>query len=395
MAKRAQLYYQLGHQFKWSLESIRNDGDGLIIAPRHMAPEKVQAIQTGLRRRSFFDPQFFLPNSARGKLAEYSFFPDILSGGFTTGEWNLEVARTCADRCLNFQRTLGFQALVIPGRFYEGMPSDFISDQEEQFVVPFLDSLRAAGGDDTPVFLQLILTDQMLKDDSYRTSILNWITSFQELDGVYLIYYVQKRQKQISDIDLLAALLQFIGDIKQSGLSIVVGYTNTESILLLCAGADVLTMGSYENLRIFSLRAFEEPQDRSMRGPTARVYVPRLLQWIEHQYIGAIQEVVGDIDEYLDDNEYRVRMFEPTYNWHFTKPEPYRHYFSSFGRQFQRLSTLRTSAIVDAVLDECRQAIQEFSNLSDEGVVFPPDSGGGHLACWVTAINLWRRRTRM
>jgi len=355
-----------------------------------MAPQKVRAIPAALRQSSLFDPQFFLPNSARGKLPEYSFFPEVLSGGFTTEEWGPEMARSCADRCLSFQNAYEFEAVVIPTRFYEGMPSNFISKQEAQFVVPFLQSIEASGTNDRPVFLQLILTDQMLKDESYRSELLNWVTSYPELHGVYLVYYVHNRQKQITDIQFLIGLLSFVGAIKSSGLSIAIGYANTESVLLLCAGADILTVGTYENLRMFNLKSFEEPDESPRRGPTPRIYVPRLMQWIDHQYIGAIGAVVEDLGEYLEDNEHSVRMFEPTYNWHFTKPEPYKHYFVSFARQFRRLNSHGADAIVDAVLEECRRATQGFEELNEAGLVFSPESGGGHLASWMTTLNLWR-----
>lgn len=386
------LYHQLGHRFQWSLASIRTDdtGEGVIVGPRYMAPAKVCDIPTSLRRNSLFDPQFFLPNSARGKLPEYSFFPHVLSGGFTTGEWTSEMARSCAESCLAFQSSHQFSAIVIPTRFYEGMPGNFVSSQEEQFVVPFLQSIEHSGLTGGPVYLQLILTDQMVKDEEYRADILNWITSYTELDGIYLIYHVHNRQKQITDIDFLIGILQFVGALKHAGLSVVVGYTNTESVLLLSVGPDALTVGSYENLRMFNLRSFEEPAESRMRGPTPRVYVPRLLQWIEYQYVGAIGRVVNDLGDYLEDNEYRVRMFEPTYNWHFTKPEPYRHYFSSFARQFRRLGSSSPAAAVDVILAECQHAAREYEALNEAGLVFPPDSSGAHLASWITALNLWR-----
>jgi hypothetical protein len=387
-----QLLHQLGHQYQWNLQSHQNDhtGDGVIVGPRYMDPDKLSGIPYILRKQSFFDPQFFLPNSARGKLQKYSFFPDVLAGGFTTTEWSPVVSSECANGCVEFQRSMGFGSVVIPTRFYEGMPSDYISKQEHQFVTPFL----ACIGDlklEVPVYLQLILTDQMLKDKPYREQILNWVTSFPEVSGVYLIYHVHNRQKQIGDIDLLMSLMSFISALKAANMSVVVGYTNAESALLLCAGPDAVTMGSYENLRMFNLRSFEEADGSVRRGPNARVYIPRLLEWVEYQYIGAIRRVVGDIDEYIGDDSYRMSMFEPKYNWHFTKREPYMHYFKSFTMQFQRLSSPTDGTLIDKVLAECQQAHNEFRNLREKGVVFPSGSGGEHIAGWITTINLWRR----
>lgn len=386
------ILHQLGHRYQWSLSSIETDdtGDGVIIGPRYMSPEKVREIPLDVRTQSLFDPQFFLPHSAIGKLREYSFFPEILAGGFSTTEWTPNTSIDCAKKCIEFQNSIDLNALIIPTRFYEGMPSDFISNQESQFVVPFLESISQLG-DSHQSYLQLILTDQMIKDSSYRTSLLNWATSYPELSGIYLLVHVNNRMKQLCDIDLLLALLNFIAALKTAGMSVIIGYTNTESILLLCSEPDAVTMGSYENLRMFNLRSFREQKSSIIRGPHARIYIPRLLAWVQYQYIGAIERVVDNLDDYIGEDSYRMRMFKPTYNWHFTKSEPYMHYFKTFASQYKHLSSSSGSALLDNVLNVCKQAQNEFAALRDSGVVFPAGSGGEHLASWITVLNLWRR----
>jgi len=343
-----------------------------------------------IRRSAIFDPQFFLPNSSEGKLPTYAFFPHVIAEGFSTTEWSNSLQSRCAESCLQFQQECDFKYLIIPSRFYEGMPSDFIDNQDRSFVRPFIESARRLRPT-KPLLLQLILTDQMIKDERYRTELLNWITSYSEIQGVYLIYHVHNRHKQIEDVDFLVSLLGFCTALKLVDMTVVVGYCNTEALLLTCTGCDVVTIGSYENLRMFNTTAFEDNEEKKIRGPNARVYIPKLLQWVEHPYIGAIKRVVRNIDQYIEDNSHRVAMFSPTYNWHFTKPDPYKHYFITFTRQLQRLCSNSGDARVGALLAECRQAITEFERLQRGGIVFDQDSSGAHLSKWITAINLWRR----
>lgn len=388
-----QLLHQLGHRYQWSLSSIMEDntGDGAILGPRYMEPAKLNGISESLRKTSLFDPQFFLPNTVVGKLKDYSFFPSVLSGSFSTTDWSVSSASDCAKRCIEFQSTNGFGGIIIPTRFYEGMPSNFTTNQESQFVCPFLNSIDSLNVK-KPVYLQLILTDQMLKDKAYTTQILNWITSFPKLSGIYLIIYVHNRAKQIADVDLLIGILNFIRALKIAGMAVVVGYTNTESVLLLCADPDAVTMGAYENLRMFSLRAFENQEnDNRGHGPNARIYIPRLFDWIEHQYIGAISRVVENIDDYIGNDSYRMQMFEPTYNWHFAKSEPYKHYFKAFTAQFRQFARLTGTPLVDKVLTECQNAYNEFDRLRKSGIILPSGNAGEHIAAWITAINLWRQ----
>jgi hypothetical protein len=389
------LLHQLGHRYQWSIDSLAQDstGDGCICAPRYMARTLVQKLPAALRAQSLFDPQFFLPNSSRGKLATYPFFPQVVAGGFSTTEWTDQMALQCARDCLSFQESCEFSAVVVPTRFREGMPTSFIEEQDRMFVVPFLQAADEAQVRRSKL-LQLIVTDFMLKDAAYRTDLLNWATRYSEFAGVYLIYHVHDRNKQITDTDFLMGLMGFVAALKEAGLLVMVGYANTEGALLACAGADVITMGSYENLRMFSHDAFDEPSERPIRGPNARVYVPRLLQWVEYGYLGAIRRVVGDFDSYIEDSQYRVSMFRPDYNWHFTKPEPYKHFFTVYSRQLRRLFAAPSGDLCAAFLEECQSALSEHDALRQSGVYLDPDSSGQHLNSWISVLNLWMRGAR-
>jgi hypothetical protein len=386
-----QLFHQLGHRSNWSIDSIdvQGTGDGLIIAPRSMEMQKVMALPETVRRKSFFDPQYFLPHSDKGKLSSYPFFPNVVADGFSTSEWDQTLAIRSATECVEFQASCDFKFIIIPTRFIEGMPRNYIDRQQSLFVHPFIEAYSRANIK-KPLILELILTDQMLKDNRFRNDILNWVTGSQAISGVYLIYYINPRNKQIRDIEFLITVLLFIQSLKQAGMIAIVGYTNTESIPLLAANPDILTMGSYENLRMFNISTFENSDDQR-RGPNARIYVAKLLQWIEHQYIGAISRLVGSIDDYIDDNEHRITMFQPSYKWHFTRPDPYKHYFISFSNQFRRLNEYNGRERLEVLKMECINALSEFNNLKDRGLVVDNESNEVHVASWINALNFFEK----
>jgi hypothetical protein len=385
-----EVFHQLGHRFRWSIDSLLEDGtgDGIIAAARYMDPSRIAQLPTDLRVRSIFDPQFFLPGSTQGSLPKYPFFPQVIADGFSTAEWREPIALDCASQCLAFQAEHRFRYLVIPTRVREGMPADFIDTQHRSFVAPFLSAFERLP-EPHPLLLQLVLTDQMLRDAAYRRDLLNWITGIGQIAGVYLIPFITNRPKQITDIDLLLGLMSFIRAIKAAQMMAVLGYVNTEAALLLVADPDIVTIGSYENLRMFGTSPYEHDKDGKRRGPNARVYVSRLLQWIEHQYIGAIARVVDDPEAYFEATPYRVTMFQPQYRWHFTKPEPYKHYFLASSRQLRRLAAPALPPRADAVRHELECAAAEFQSLRDRGIVFDDQSGGGHIAPWLTALNLY------
>lgn len=385
-------YHQLGHRAVWSLDSILRDnaGDGAILAPRYMPPAKITALAPALRRRSLFDPQFFLPGTSRGKLVDYQFYPSIIADGFSSTEYDEETAVRSASLCLAFQNRHDFEHLIIPTRIDDSGSESYIRSQMQLFVDPFLQAYRDQGSAGS-LLLQLILSDRALKDEAYRSAILNWVTSLQDLAGVYLITVRATPRKQLQDIDLLLATLRMTTALRDSGLQVILGYLNTEALPLLVADPTGIATGSYENLRKFSVRAFEPADGAPQRGPNARIYLPRLCQWIAHQYVGAITREISDVEAYFGESPYRIEMFSPSYNWHFTKPQPYKHYFHVFSGQIRSLSSLRGSDRFDAVIDTIERARAEFQRLGDAGIVFDADSDDQHLAAWLTALNQFRR----
>jgi len=388
----ARILHQLGFRFTWNIESIQDEGtgEGVIAAPRYMRPGQIAQLDENMRGQSLFDPQFFIPKSQQGALSEYPFFPNVIADGFDSSEYGDNERLASARLCLEFQVEHGFDRLVIPTRYREATPSDFIDGQLEFFVEPFLRAYQELGLD-APMLLQLILNDAMLKDDVFRNRVLNWVTGMADIEGVYLIPQLVRRTKQVNDIDYLLGLMEFVRKLRINRMEVVVGYLNTESLILLVADPTAVTMGSYENLRMFSLRAFEEQEGQQMRGPTARIYVSRLLQWVSHQYIGAISRVVQDPAVFFDESEYGVTMFNPTYNWHFQRPEPYKHHFAVFSQQLRTVSNVPLEQRIAYVKNLCSAALEEFRNL-EQAVVLDYDSGGEHLPAWITALNLYERQ---
>jgi hypothetical protein len=381
------LFHQLGHNYIWSIDSFCNGvGDGIILGPRYMEMEKVIALPAWIRQQAMFDPQFYLPNSSEGFLSTYPFFPRVLARGFSTTEWTAELAYESAFRCLDFQAQMDFSSVVIPTRFTEGMPGSYIENQTQLFVDPFVQACREQNIQ-KPCLLQLVLNDQMIKDQDYRRNLLNWATGIEDLGGVYLIFPWSSNRKQIIDIEFLISVMTFVHHLKATGMTVILGYMNTESLLYLASDPDAVTMGSYENLRMFGIRPYQPKEEKTIRGPNARIYASQLLQWIEHEYLGTIIRSIPNGGALFDDNEHRLLMFEPSYKWHFSKPEPYKHYFSSFSQQFHRLITYTGHDRFDAIRYEVQRAIRNYRNLEDAGVVFNIDSSGNHLGPWMTALN--------
>ena len=384
-----EIYHQLGHNYKWNLDSINEDqtGQGVIFGPRYILPGDLQQIDINVKNESFLDPQFYLPDQPLGNLGEYTFFPHTIAGGFESSDY-LDSANQSAEQCVNFQHENGFRFMLIPTRYSLGMPTNFIESQQELFVSPFIQAIENSANDKS-VILQLVLNDTMIKDAEYSTDLLNWITGIQGIDGVYLITQNQPRQKQIDDIDFLFAYLKFIDSLRNNSLKVFLGYLNTEAIVLSVADPNIVTMGSYENMRMFNVENFRIKEKKDQRGPNARLYISKLLQWVDSDYNGAIQMSQSEGVGFFDQNKYQAEMFLPSFKWHFTKPELYKHHFLVFSNQLNAISQHNSEERFGYVSDLIENAIGNHQQLKNKGVVFDNLSGGAHLPKWLTALNLF------
>lgn len=387
----ARVYHQIGHCAPWNVASFQEDrcGDGLILSPVHQNLNAVEALPAVVRSRSLFDPQYYLPNSPKAKLSTYSFFPERISGGFSTKDFHL-LALESARGCVEFQIEQGFEGVIIPARFIDRMASKYFETQEEYTVLPFLKAaseLGATGG----LYLTLPLTVAMLEDDEFRTKLLNWATGFSEVTGVYVLVSDDRRSKQSRSSDFLFAYMEFIHHLSKSGLSVVASHLNSESVLLSIVDGVGLTFGSFENTRMFSLDKFIE-SDEERRAPKARIYLPALLNWIQFDQAMQIREGAPDLWSRLyTSTSYAEAVIGRAVEPHFNQPDLYKHHFVCMYRQLKDLSAVNTRERFGLIRDQLRAGMEYYEEIEDMPLYLDTHGSGQHLQPWLDALTRYYR----
>lgn len=385
------LLHQCGHNSNWNKNSYVDDGvgDGLILSPVHMARNVAENLDEDVKNVSVFDPQYYLPSSQKRKLHTYDFFPENISGGFQTDDFSMHALES-AKLCVDFQLTQNYRGIVIPTRYFDQMISNFCDLQDIYTVHPFIEAISSIGADST-VYLNLVLTSHMIKDEKFRTQILNWLTSFQEIDGVYLIPDCVRQTKQIDDTDFLEELLVMLHQMREIGLEVILGYQNTEGILMSLVPDVEITFGSFENTRIFSIDKFMESDDQR-RGPRARIYLPGLFNWIQLGQAKEIREGAPDIwDEIYVPNEQSEQALEAAVEPYFNQPMLYMHHFEVYEQQIRELEDLAASDRYELLRDRIRTAQGWYSELDDRRFDLERHGRGDYLEAWLAAINRhWR-----
>jgi hypothetical protein len=385
------IYHQCGHNTIWNKDAFlkKGAGDGLILSPVHEDCDRINNQLNGDGAASaLFDPQFYLPNSTKRKLATYEFFPDAISQGFRTSDYGM-FALESARRCLQFQIDSAYEAVVIPARYYSQMIPYFCARQSEYAVTPFLAALKEQRYEGR-VFATLPVTSHMVESEAYRDMLLNWITGYPEIHGVYVIISAERTTKQIKDAETIFRTLEFLTLLKDAGLEIIVGYCNTESMLYSVVGDIAVTFGAFENTRIFTLDKFVESEG-DQRGPRPRIYMPGLMNWIQLEQAREIRRRMPAVwtGAYVgtEDSETALNALVP---WTFNKPELYRHHFEVASDQVRGLSELSRMERYEK-LDTMLVAAERFYNDITSGRLdLDPHGNGSHIMPWRNALGRYR-----
>ena len=385
-----EIYHQCGHNTVWNIDSFCKDkiGDGLIFSPSDFEKEKVEKLDLKIKESSFFDPQYYLPKSDKKKLQTYNFFPNtFMNNDYSTVNYE-EKAYDDAYKCVEFQKNNSFNRIIIPCVYKENFTDKYLAIQKELYIIPFVSAIEKLNVN-KPVFLTLILKDNYLFDKEIREEILNFATSFQAIDGIYIIPEHVETYKRVRDEKYLFELMKFIDKLRENELLVHLGYTDIEGFILSLSDITSISIGAYENTRCFSIEKFKSNVGKR-QGPNPRVFSAKLLQNVEYTYLAPLETLYDKYDELFEDNEYKIKLFEPTFQWHFTKPEIYKYYFCEYSKLLQKLPG-EYDERYQFILEKIKESMIYYKEINDSGVLLDERSNGDHLIHWTNAINMYNK----
>ncbi|QNO14157.1 hypothetical protein HYG86_04915 [Alkalicella caledoniensis] len=380
------VFHQCGHNDVWNFDIFTQDkiGDGLIFGPKMASSNKITQRDDKLKQRSLFDPQFYYPRSKLQKFAMFDFFPDVISDGYSTINFE-ESCFESAVKCVDFQLSQDYKFIIIPTVVYDETPQNYLEILKNLYIDPYLQACGSAGSSNKKVLLSIVIKDSQLTDENFTNELLNFITGYTEIDGVYLVPFQKSISKRVKDIDYILNMLYFINALKENELYVHLAYVDIEGLLYSVTGIDSVSIGVFENTRKFNLENFKERKnDSHQKGPKRRIYSSKLLQWIDFDYLGAMKDI-DFFPELFDNNKYVNFSTPDQYNWHLKFPELYKHYMTSIYSQYKLLPD-----DFNERCNELRKVIKEgielYNKIENEGVLFNNDSNGDHLYKWYTAI---------
>ncbi len=349
---KLKIYHQCGFRYNWNIDIHREKkiGTGFILSPINIEKCNLSSFEDEEIEKSFFDSQFYALGITKQQYLSYGFL-DYIDNLMDFAQDREYIAK----RNIDFQNSISFEYLSIPTidfsllgtsdvfeNVYVNLFGDGIEEKDnnnlsllrELIIRPFIDYIKTIETN-KKVLLTIIFDEDIAKNNDRFSELITMITSYDLIDGIYLIPKFARSYKRITNIQFLIKIMEFIHTLKNVGMEVIVGNSDIESLLYVVAGANAISIGIYENLRYYDGNRFIE-SDEVKRSPTPRMFSYKLLQWIDWTYLYPISEYY-EMKEIFDDNEYFDMTQIQDYEWHFMKSEPYKHYMISFSKILEEI----------------------------------------------------------
>jgi hypothetical protein len=323
------VFHQMGHD---SENLVREVGgyEGVVLSPLNSTEDRVRGLIAGHANSGLefvFDPQMYFPRTEREKLRAWPYFPnDVDTADLGDITWwsslNKQLVKTC--------RGLGATTVCSPTI----VPHAFQLDYYSLSIEIAADLARAAS--DLEVLQTLVVPIAEIASFQKVMEIAS-IASATKSNRIYIIFLVnQEPRREIAESQWLTGALRLITELKNAGMSTLVGCCGPEAILYTAAGATSCATGKFFNLRRFTPGRFDEPS----RGGGQLAY------WFEESFLAYLREPdlvrvrrLGLLSEASESNPFGKAILaqldkEPGKAWLGTS---WRHYIYWFADVDQRL----------------------------------------------------------
>ena len=376
-------FHQMGHDS----ENLLSEEDlaqyrGAILSPVNYDREKMVAqIEWARKQANFetlFDPQLYVPNSERGYLRKWSYFPDdVDTADFTSDAWWNGVLDALVTVCADVRPTALCSPVVLAGAY----PDDYFVR-----MVTVGDQLcaRVAGSALRPVQSAVVGMPELATPG--RAMAIASILSRSKADHIYLVFVgLTEPRREIAEVEEIKGAMRLIAALRTAGLEITVGFSSSDIVLWKAAGATHCATGKFFNLRRFTRARFEEPLGGGGQLP----------YWFEESLLAFLRQ--SDVQRVLPMNLPRlgttVNPFAERIGEQFVT-EPERAWLALAWRQFMFWfadveSRLDSGAVTCTAL--LRNADSNWRMLDDADVLMEERrNDGGWIRPWRRALNEFR-----
>ena len=379
----------LGHNHNWNIEAFNDQGVGdefLISAfsfGQNFNEDKRISLLLENEVNCMIDLQFYGQKESRqvnkGKLKTFEFHPaNIDNNNLATNE----ALFSCIKNAINFQIKCGFKKIIIPN-YYDNDNIYNLTTLIES-INKYLEKNRHLGIEYymTIPFSYDIIRD---RDNIYIERILSLLTDMSiSFDGYYIVSENKPESfKKITvDSGVITNLSRVFKTLKNQDFKIIYSFANWDAIIYLAqCDIDYITIGTYENLRSFSISRYT--QDVSGGKSDGYYFSEVLLNMVKAKDLANIRlhSAINLIRN--RDNIFSDIILNRDYIWSIHKPDVNKNYLIAISRLLNKISDIsdihqRTLYVLLLI----NNAINQYDNLNDKYVTLQGESQNYHLNVW-------------
>jgi len=250
-------YHQMGHHSENLLsEDNLSRFSGAILSPvNYTQPDIMQQVRSAPAGHDLdfvFDPQLYFPNTQRGHLRQWRYFPeDVDTADISSLPWWDRLLDSLANTLREVNPNGVCSPAVVPRTF---------GDEYFTMLVTVGANLCASLKGSGIRILQTAIVRLADLTDANRALHIASILSRSEIEELYLVFLGDTEpRRELSDPEELKGAMRLISALRGAGLQMLIGFCSSEVILWKVAGATHCATGKFFNLRRFTPARWEEP----------------------------------------------------------------------------------------------------------------------------------------
>lgn len=250
-------YHQMGHDSEnllWTEELSHYSG--AILSPVNYGQSKVTSQIEWAREQddfeTIFDPQLYVPNSERGCLREWPYFPDDFDTADPTSDaWWEELLNAIVNVCISMDPTAVCSPAILPRAFSDDYYAQLVSVGNHLCTCLAHSGLRP---------IQTAVVGMPDLATSGRPMEVASVLSRSKASEIYLVLMSQiEPRRELREVEEIKGAMRLIGALQAAQLEVTVGFCSSDLLLWKAAGASHCATGKFFNLRRFTKDRFEEP----------------------------------------------------------------------------------------------------------------------------------------
>jgi len=251
-------YHQMGHDSRNLLYEANLEGySGAILSPVNSGEAETRGTIDDPPREGFdfvFDPQLYFPNTVRGELPGWSYFPsDVDTADHTSQVWWDRLLDELAACAIRLSPSGVCSPAIVPkvyGLEYYALCRDIALRLAERLAQAGIQVLQTA----------LVRFDDLSAPDA-APAIASVLTA-ADINRVYLVLSPDLHpRRELSEVEPLKGAYRLIRMLEESGTSVLVGYSSSDLAIWKAAGARDVATGKFFNLRRFTPARWDLPPE--------------------------------------------------------------------------------------------------------------------------------------